>query len=585
MTESTGPRAIWKHPLARGLVVLLAYLAAAVVMTWPTVMRPGQYVLGEEMDAVTAFYNLWWFQYALCHLHTGFWTSPLMDYPHGYSMIFFPMWVPYDAIALPWVHHFGIDAVPVVYNFIGLLAFAACGLAAFVFVRHLTRDPGAAFVAGLALAFMPYRFWNLTRWHVSCLELVAPCLYFFLRLVRDDRPSRWTWAGLGGFAALLAYTSPSYAVDVALALGMMLAVMSVTERDRVRSRAFWLALAKASALALALGAPLLIRVGLEVMRQPLPLAQDEALRQTYSANLLGFVMPGFNLRAFAAFTAHSALADAGLTRAHATMGYEIFLGYAVILLAAVGAVTGRKPALPFVALAAGFLLLALGPAVHIGSYTTAAAAPYAWLQRIMPLLRLERAPVRHAGIAFVALAVLAGLGLSRLGAGLTSRRRLALNLAAGATVLLEFWQAPLNLTRLPIPPFVAEIKADPVPGSVLDLPFLPAIPRFGGTYQTHHERPLAIQLTRRVDDPAYQASALFRYLDRPRVWLNLAGEKRSAALSELQAEFQQRQIRYVIVYKKFMGPEDVAGMRSLMKDYPRSVVMIEDDHYLVYCLD
>jgi len=151
--------------------------------------------------------------------------------------------------------------------------------------------------------------------------------------------------------------------------------------------------------------------------------------------------------------------------------------------------------------------------------------------------------------------------------------------------MLEFWQAPLPLTTIPIPPFVQQIKADPVPGSVLDLPYLPLIMRFAGIHQIYHQRPLAIQLTRRVDDPRYQASALFRWLDRPRVWLELEGEQRTEALAELDSEFINRRIGYVIVYKKFLEPEDLAGIKSMMKDFRGNRVLIEDDTYLVYNLD
>ena len=47
----------------------------------------------SPMDAASAFYNIWWFHKAICELHTSPWTNPLLDYPYGYSMIFFPVWM------------------------------------------------------------------------------------------------------------------------------------------------------------------------------------------------------------------------------------------------------------------------------------------------------------------------------------------------------------------------------------------------------------------------------------------------------------------------------------------------------------
>jgi len=569
----TGPMAL------TGL--LLAYLAVAAVMTWPLIASTDRYVVSEHMDSVTAFYNLWWFEKSICDLKSSPWTSPLIDYPHDYSMVMYPIWVPYDALALPVVHAMGLDGLPVAFNLIYVLSFAACGLAAFVMVRYLTRDPSAAFVAGLILAFLPYRFWNVTRWHVTCLELVAPCIYFFIRMVRGD--SRLAAPGFAISATLLAYMSPSYAADVTLALAIVLAWMAIAEREHLLARATWIRLVGASAAVLVLCSPLAVRIGMDVAGKGETLSAGETIRVPYSANLMGYAAPGYTQRAYSRLMEGREIADTGLAREHGIVGYEMFAGYVALLLAAVGACALRRRAAPLTALAFVFVILSLGPRLHVGQWTSGFSAPYAWLEPLLPWLRVERAPARHAGVAYVALAALAGLGLAHLRSKLGSGKRTALVVLAGLAVLLESFQAPLPVDRIPIPDFVREIKADPVPGSVLDLPHLPLVKRFAGIHQMNHERPLAIQLTRRVEDPDYHASPLHKYLDRPRDWLEFDDAERARALDETRAEFALREIRYVVAYTspKFMEAEDLAGLRMAMAALGAEEKFI-DGNYVVY---
>jgi hypothetical protein len=450
----------------------------------------------------------------------------------------------------------------------------------FLLVRHFTRDPGAGFVAGIVLAFAPFRIWNITRWHVTCLELVVFCVYFFMRFVREE--SKAPLIGFVVSASLLAYTSPNYTADMVMALPIMLGIIVVTERSEINSRHLMIRLIKAGALLALVCSPLITRLILEAVRQPVPLAQPEAMRISYSANLLGFLAPGWNLPSYSWLAHHLPYPDTGLERGHGIMGYEIFMGWSVVALAVVGAVKRRREALVFLALAGVFIVLSLGPRLHAGEHTFSWAAPYNWLSPVLPWLELNRTPVRHSALALVCVAALSGMGLSALRDFFEGWKRRLLVFAAAAVIILEFNQAPLGLDRLPVPGYVFEIKADPVYGSVLDLPFLPDMQRFGGFYQMYHEKPLAIQLTQRINDPSYQRGALFRYLDRPRVWLSLSEKERREGLAELRSEFAERRIRYVVAYPRFMEEEDVKGISSVLSDLGPEAALVENDLYMVY---
>jgi len=541
------------------LAAAAGYAALTIALTWPIAVKPHLYVVSEYLDASTAFYNLWWFHKALCELHVSPWTNPLLDYPYGVSMTLFPVWVPYDALALPVVEALGAEGLPAAYHLVAFVSFVACGLAGFVLARYLTRDPAASFVAGAALAFCPYRMWNITRIHAICLELVLFCIYFFLRTARERRAG--PAAGFAITSTLLVYTSPPYAADAAIAALIALVFLAVTEKGTVMSRGFAKRFSAATVIILMLCSPYLIRFSMEMAEGTEPVAQTGQARAAFSANLAGFVLPSFNLTAYKPLTPGPGEAGGWANRAHGTMGYEVFIGYVVLALAAVGA------------------------ALHAGSATLDPFMPYEWAGRVMPWLALERAPVRHFGVAMAALCILAGTGLARLRETMAGKKRALLVMAAGAAVIFEFNQVPLDLDRLPVPSFVYDIKRDPEPGSVLDLPQLPDIKRIGGWYHMHHGRPLVFQLASRGADPERARSPLFKHLEAPSKWLDLNEEQREDALIELRRAFFERDIRYVIVYKKFMEKDDVAGTREALSGLGPGRAMVDDEVHLVYRLE
>ena len=566
---------------ARRFYVPLAYLVLALFFTWPVIIRPFQHVISEYIDIMTAFYNFWWFHQAVCEVHASPWTNTLIDYPYGFSMALFPMWIPYDILGLPFVEFLGPgNGLPAAFNFVTIVSFVASGVAGYLLVKYLTGKPWASFVAGLALAAAPYRFWNLTRMHVSCLELLAFLIYFFLRTVREDgkKPA----IGFVITATLLCYTSPPYTADMVIALALAFVFMAFTERDRVLSGKVIKRLAISSAAVVVLCSPFLIRVGTEMIESPEPALQPEELRIKYSANLAGFVTPGFNLTAYSPFVAEKDEVMGEIPREHGIMGYEVFAGYVVLVLAGVGIFMRWKKSRLFVLLFFVFALMSLGPDLHAGGDTIKLSMPYEWLRAVLPWLRFERAPVRHFGPAYVALVALVGIGLGALSEKIRGGKGKALIAAAGVLIAMEFMQAPLDLDRFPLPGFVGKMQEDPKPGSVLDLPQVPDIQRIAGWYHMHHWRPLVFQLTTRGDDPEHQETAIYRAFHDPSIWLHLSGKEYWLTLTDLRQELGFRDVRYIVVYPRFMDEEDLAGLRKLIPELGPDEKLVDNDKYIVY---
>src|SRR5262245_62149120 len=94
------------------------------------------------------------------------WNATHLPWTHGWYQ--FPIFYPIpDSLALA-EHLLGVSVIAapvqwligsplVTYNLMVLLSFPLCGLAMYALAWRLTRNRAAAFLAGLAYAFAPYR--------------------------------------------------------------------------------------------------------------------------------------------------------------------------------------------------------------------------------------------------------------------------------------------------------------------------------------------------------------------------------------------------------------------------------------------
>jgi hypothetical protein len=79
------------------------------------------------------------------------------------------------------------DNVVLAYNLLFLSTFVLSGLGMFLLVRELTKHPLAAFVAGLAFAFAPYRLAQLSHLQVLSAQWMPFALYGFRRYFETRR--------------------------------------------------------------------------------------------------------------------------------------------------------------------------------------------------------------------------------------------------------------------------------------------------------------------------------------------------------------------------------------------------------------
>jgi len=422
---------------ARGLLIVLAYGLATILMTWPWVTRLGDSV-PPGGDPLLQVWIARWVQHALA-------TGPLHLYD---ANAFFPLHttlaysdsnIPAAIMAAPIFLLTGNALLANNLLVLGTFVLAACGT--YLLVRELVGNRAAAFLAGFAYAFLPYRFAHI--WHLNQLgHAWTPLVLFILLLF--VRQQRWPYAvAFGVLFAIQVLTSFYVAFQIAFAVAILLTVVLVAD-PRARSPRFLLQLAAAGVLALAIILPLALPYLQVRDQQGLERTLFEA--ESYRASPTSYlkVQGGNRLWSW-------------IMEQHG--GEDTLFPGAVVLVGAVVGLLGfrRRPAITvglLILLVLGFFL-SLGPTWHPEA-NGGTPLPYRLMYEHFPFFKSMRVPARFGVLALLALVLLAACGAAwvweRYADRLPAARRLAIG--AGLTSLLavlilaELYTAPLHFVRV-----------------------------------------------------------------------------------------------------------------------------------------
>ncbi|MFI5119652.1 MAG: hypothetical protein ACHQM4_04525 [Thermoanaerobaculia bacterium] len=177
------------------ILVCLAFLGLTALMTWPWVLHLRDHC-SDAGDPYLVSWTLWWdfhqtFHDPL-HLFDGNVFFPMKyslafsEHNYGIALLFFPL--------------FALGMRPLtVQGLATLLGFAFSGYGAFRLGRTLTGSTGAAWVTGIAFAFVPYRFGQMPHLPYLFSPWIPILLEAFVLFVRDRTPKRAAWLGTAFF--------------------------------------------------------------------------------------------------------------------------------------------------------------------------------------------------------------------------------------------------------------------------------------------------------------------------------------------------------------------------------------------------
>jgi hypothetical protein len=304
-------------PVAGDRRVVVAYALVTLGMTWPLAARLAD-ALPPGRDAILQVWIARWVQHALVTDPLGLYDANYF-YPLRNTLAYSDSNVPGAIMAAPAFLLTGNALLANNLLALGTFVLAAGGM--YLLAGRLAGNPAVAFLAGLAYAFLPYRYAHLR--HLQQLgHAWTPWAILALLLLIERRSWRAATA-FGLLAALLALTSFYLAFQLALIVAVVLGVAAVAVPE-VRSTRFLGRLVVAGLLTAAIVLPFALpylRVrddqGLERSRRDAELfrATPEAYRTVYVDNRLWGRIQGGETGVGDRFPGLVTLLDAGEERA------------------------------------------------------------------------------------------------------------------------------------------------------------------------------------------------------------------------------------------------------------------------------
>ena len=429
--------------------ILLAFVALTVVMTWPW----AAHIRDTSLDAGDSYLNSWTLAWDFhqtfrdpLHLFDSNNFFPYRDtlafseHEWGIALLFFPA--------------FAAGLAPLTIHGLAMLfGFAFSGYGAFRLARTLTGSTAAAWVSGIAFAFVPYRFEHMVHLpyvFAGWMPLLAEGVVLFAR--RRSWP-RAAWLGLAFFMS--GVSSIHWFLLGSVPTAAMAAILFF--RAEAGERRTW------GRAAVSVGAATLALVPFflpyQRARSLYGLERGSGEAAFYSARPLHWLTPDSKMRLWR-----------GMGESPPRGEFGLFPGFLLLTLAALGIdLCFRRRS---EAGTAGLLFAGLG---FVGSFGM--STPYHWLLfHLLPPFHAIRAPVRWAMVADLGLAVLAGVAAAALVDAWSGGRSKTFGLAIASclcgALLFEDCMAPLYLHRgEPDPDPLTRFLADtPMVGGLYELP-------------------------------------------------------------------------------------------------------------------
>lgn len=458
--------AVVAQPGREALAVAGGFLALAAVMTDPVVRHLGDGLPGDLGDPLLNAIILAWDADRLRESLRGLWDAPFFfPYPKTLTYSEHLLGIAVFVAPVSW-----LTANPLVaYNlaFVGSYALAGAGM--YLLVRELTANRWASAIAGVAFAYSPYRADQISHLQVLMSGWMPVALWALHRYFRTGR--RRALAGFVVAFVLQGLSNGYYLFFFTLPVAVV-AAHGLLGAGAHRGRAVRDLVVAGLAIAAAVSP---VAWAYTTAHRALGFRRTVVEMQIYSADLVSYLCANPRLVVWGRM-----LPRGGGERA-------VFPGATVTILAATSLAVGlRRFSRPtwagagagatglYATIALAAFLLSLGPQPTAWGRPIVSTGPYRWLVMVVPGLDGLRVPSRIAMVVVLALAVLAGLAVSRLWLRVPRRARPLLGIGLAAALALEGYAGPLPIAH--IPPLGADERrayawlAGRPPGGLVELP-------------------------------------------------------------------------------------------------------------------
>jgi hypothetical protein len=286
------------RPLTCELLIFGAFLILAAIMTWPWVLHLRD-AIPDTGDPYAISYLLWWDYHQTFHdplnlfQATFFYPYPntlaFGEFDYGVSLLFFPLFF------------LGIRPLTV-YSLAAFLSFPFIAYGTFRLARTFSGCRTIAWVAGIIIAFIPFRFHHLAHLHLIFAGWI-PLLFEALVLFSRQRTwRRAIWLGVAFFMNALTCTTWLILLIIPLSVS---AVLLLSRNQAWGDRKFWVRAGATLFLASLLLLPFLLPLRKVANQHGFVRTREEVSQ--YSAHFINWLAPDARSRSWRGFgTAGSA---------------------------------------------------------------------------------------------------------------------------------------------------------------------------------------------------------------------------------------------------------------------------------------
>lgn len=557
------------------LALVAFYVGLAVLATYPLVLRLGTGLPADPteraQDVWQHFWNLWWVRQTLWVEPGNPYTTDALFYPAGASLGLHTLNLPTNALGSLLVPMLGI--VPS-FNLIVISTLAITGIATFLLARHVSGSNLAALLAGVIVQASPMR---LDQVRLSLMAtwndfgLILALLALLITLQRRTRLS----IGLAAAAVWLAGLNNWYHLFHTLILfgmlfawrvvGLLRAAAPTNRRTALLAELrVWLGVGVLAGLLLL---PFAIAGAVDALTSPLARKADELVSSADLQRLLplpqtfGWIWQPVPADWLANY----------------------FFALTPLLLAGIGGLLAPRATRMWLVLAAGFLILSLGPTFYWNGQDTGIPLPYA-VFRQLPGFEVFRGPARLNAVTTILIALIAAIGLARLLPRLPTPAAVALTAALIALVVAEGVHLPFPLRDATRSPFYAQVAQQAGEWSLVELPFGRADRALQDMYtQAHHGKPILDgHLSRDVQHLPPESIPLLQAIDRAELRPDIV------QLPPAQQEqlLHSLRLRYLVLHHSPRYPERTAAQAATARELLGSLTEVyRDSELLVYEID
>jgi hypothetical protein len=498
--ERMKPRSMFDWLVQRGdyVFALCLYIVITVLFTWPLATNFTSFVNGNAFDV---FHELW-------YLHLGS-TSPtgpffvfsnvMSYYPTG-TPLYFQVLSPFNTLNFAWLAPLLGEVVA--YNVLYMFTFFFAGFTTYIFVKYLTKNNYAAFLAGLAFAFAPiHTGQGFDHLNIMSAEFIPLFAYFMVRMARE----RNLWNSVYTGAAMI--LNAMCDLHMFLLCAAMFVVFHIytflTQRKLMANRAYVQRLIVMSVFTGLLGFVVYFQTVYGLFFVPKTIGAASSATRYFSArsaDLVSFFVPS-SANPFLGRYVSSINVAIGKTAVLPNEGGTAYIGYTVLALSILGLIFfwQRREVYFWGLLALVGAILAVGPYVRILGVASPIPGVWGYLYYVVPLLNSFRAPYRFDYLVALGLAILAGYGTTGLLNRLTNVRlpittkvltKVFVLIILCTLITIEFIPIPYAEYYGPIPNFYKVLANDHSNYTVLEVPITNPDQSLYLYYQTAYNKPM-----------------------------------------------------------------------------------------------